>query len=58
MGFEEPHEFLSSPNIVRVMKSSRMNGRGMEHVRGRRDRLTGFCRRNLKERDYLESLGG
>jgi len=33
-GVEEPHDILSSPNIVRVMISSRMNGRGMEHVRG------------------------
>jgi hypothetical protein len=51
MGFEVPHDFLSSPNIFMVMKSSRMNRRGMGHVRGRRNRLTGFCRRNLKERD-------
>ena len=49
------HYFLFSPNIVRVMKSSRKNGGCMVHARGR---LTGFCQGNLKERDHFECLVG
>ena len=48
--------FCSSPDIVINMKSSRMNGSGMGHVRGGKDRFIGFCRKNVKERDHLEDL--
>jgi hypothetical protein len=48
---------LYSPNIVWVIKSRKMSGRGMQHVWGRVQVYTGLWRGNLKERDHLEDQG-
>jgi len=52
---EELHNFYSSPNIIRVIKSRKM--RWMEHVVHMEDMHTVFWLENLKESYHLENLG-
>ena len=54
---EELNDLYTSPNIVRVIKSTRI--RWAEHVArmGRIEGYTGFWLGNLRERDYLGDPG-
>jgi hypothetical protein len=52
---DELHSQYSSPNIVRVIKSSRMRWAG--HVAHLGELFTGFWLGCLKERDHWEDLG-
>jgi hypothetical protein len=53
---EELHNFFSSPNIIRQIKSRRMRWAG--HVAGmRRENCTRFWWESPKERDHLEDQG-
>jgi hypothetical protein len=36
---EDVHNLYSSPNIVRIIKSRRLNGRGMQHEWGKEERI-------------------
>ena len=54
---EEPSDLYSSPNIVRVIKSSRMRWTGHVERMGREEAYTGFWCGNLRERDHLEVPG-
>jgi hypothetical protein len=49
---EELHDLYSSPNIIRVMKSTRMRWAGhVARVGEKREVHTGFLWGNLRERD-------
>jgi hypothetical protein len=52
---DELHGLFSSPNIVRVIKSSRMRGAG--HVARMGEVFTGFWFGGTKGRDHWEDLG-
>jgi hypothetical protein len=54
---EELSNMYTSSNIVREIKSRRINGRFMWHVRGRGEVYTGFWYGNLRERDHLGKPG-
>jgi hypothetical protein len=54
---EELNDLYSSPDIVRVVKSRRMRWAGHVAHMGRGEAYTGFCWRNLRERDHLEDPG-
>jgi hypothetical protein len=51
------HDFHSTPNIIRVIKSRRMRWAGRREHMGRREICTGFWQGNMKEGDHLEDLG-
>ena len=53
---EEFHDFYSSLNIVRVMKSRRMRWTACGMHEGG-EMLTGFRLQSLSERNHLEDLG-
>ena len=54
---EELTDLYSSPNIIRVMKSSRIRWAGHVNCNGRGEVHTGFWCRNLRERCHLEDPG-
>jgi hypothetical protein len=49
---EELHNFYSSPDIIRQVKSRRMSGQGMWHAWERREKCTRFWWESTKERDH------
>jgi hypothetical protein len=51
---EELHDFFSSPNIIRQIKSRRMNWKGMCHACERRKECTRFWWESPKEEDHTE----
>jgi hypothetical protein len=51
------HNFYSSPNIVRQIKSRRMNGQGMGHAWDRREKCTRIWWESPKERNHSEDQG-
>ena len=56
--YEEVNAMYSSPNIIWVIKSRRMNWEGdIQHGRGRGDLYTGFWWGNLMERNHFEDPG-
>jgi hypothetical protein len=50
---EEINDLYSSPNIIRMIISSRMRWAGQVACMGRREVHTGFWWGNLRERDHL-----
>jgi hypothetical protein len=54
---EELHILYSSPNIIRQIKSMRMNWPDMWHAWERREKCTRFWWEIQKERDHLEDQG-
>jgi hypothetical protein len=54
---EELNNRYSSSIIIQVIKSRRMNGRGMLRVWGRGRTYTGFWWENMRERGHLGDPG-
>ena len=55
---EELNDLYCSPNMVRVIISSRIRWAGhVERMGERREAYTGFLRGNLRERDHLGDPG-
>jgi hypothetical protein len=53
--FEKLHDLYSSPNIIRVIKSRKINGQGMCNVWGKERCLQGFGGK-VWERDHSDDL--
>jgi hypothetical protein len=51
------HNFYSSPDIIRQIKSRRMRWAGMWHTWERGGKYTVFWWESPKERDHLKDLG-
>ena len=54
---EELNDLYSSPNIIQVIKSRRMEWAGLVVCMGESEVYTGFWWRNQMERGHLEELG-
>jgi hypothetical protein len=54
---EELNDLYSSLNIVRMIKSRRLKGRGMQSEWVRGEAYTGFWWGNLREKDHLGDSG-